>query len=144
MGGAVCVCVCLCLCLCVCAIDHPNRHTGSVQRQNKEVIRKFPCLFVFLFSCLYKRVWHHDADLLTCHLFDFKWLNDLWHHHAITYTRPVLQKFQDIEENHILHMKEIIQSYSQSVDETHVQMGEVSVDTHTRTQTWSQTFLWVE
>lgn len=28
-------------------------------------------------------------------------------------------------------MKEIIQSYSQSVDETHVQMGEVSVDTHT-------------
>ncbi|XP_067431490.1 F-BAR domain only protein 2 isoform X3 [Thunnus thynnus] len=35
------------------------------------------------------------------------------------------QKFQDIEENHILHMKEIIQSYSQSVDETHVQIGEV-------------------
>lgn len=53
------------------------------------------------------------------------------HHHAITCARPVLQKFQDIEENHILHMKEIIQSYSQSVDETHVQMGEVSVDTHT-------------
>ncbi|XP_077441992.1 F-BAR domain only protein 2 [Vanacampus margaritifer] len=35
------------------------------------------------------------------------------------------QKFQDIEESHILHMKEIIQSYSQSVDETHVQIGEV-------------------
>ncbi|CAJ1070363.1 F-BAR domain only protein 2 isoform X2 [Xyrichtys novacula] len=35
------------------------------------------------------------------------------------------QKFQDIEENHILHMKEIIQSYSQSIDETHVQIGEV-------------------
>ncbi|XP_051794194.1 F-BAR domain only protein 2 isoform X9 [Acanthochromis polyacanthus] len=35
------------------------------------------------------------------------------------------QKFQDIEENHILHMKEIIHSYSQSVDETHVQIGEV-------------------
>lgn len=35
------------------------------------------------------------------------------------------QKFQDIEENHILHMKEIIQSYSQSVDETHIQIGEV-------------------
>nr|XP_046230361.1 F-BAR domain only protein 2-like isoform X2 [Scatophagus argus] len=35
------------------------------------------------------------------------------------------QKFQDIEENHILHMKVIIQSYSQSVDETHVQIGEV-------------------
>ncbi|KAI4816611.1 hypothetical protein KUCAC02_008930 [Chaenocephalus aceratus] len=35
------------------------------------------------------------------------------------------QKFQDIEENHTLHMKEIIQSYSQSVDETHVQIGEV-------------------
>ncbi|XP_037608083.1 F-BAR domain only protein 2 isoform X10 [Sebastes umbrosus] len=35
------------------------------------------------------------------------------------------QKFQDIEENHILHMKEIIQSYSRSVDETHIQIGEV-------------------
>ncbi|XP_029371101.1 F-BAR domain only protein 2 isoform X1 [Echeneis naucrates] len=35
------------------------------------------------------------------------------------------QKFQDIEENHILHMKEIIRSYSQSVDETHVQIGEL-------------------
>ncbi|KAM9841504.1 F-BAR domain only protein 2 [Aulostomus maculatus] len=35
------------------------------------------------------------------------------------------QKFQDIEENHILHMKEIIHSYSQSVDETHIQIGEV-------------------
>ncbi|XP_040914601.1 F-BAR domain only protein 2 isoform X1 [Toxotes jaculatrix] len=35
------------------------------------------------------------------------------------------QKFQDIEESHILHMKEIIQSYSQSVDETHVQIGEL-------------------
>ncbi|XP_067106080.1 F-BAR domain only protein 2 isoform X8 [Osmerus mordax] len=33
------------------------------------------------------------------------------------------QKFQDIEESHIVHMKEIIQSYSQSVDETHVQIG---------------------
>ncbi|XP_041666476.1 F-BAR domain only protein 2 isoform X5 [Cheilinus undulatus] len=38
------------------------------------------------------------------------------------------QKFQDIEENHILHMKEIIQSYSQSVDETHVQIGEVHTE----------------
>ncbi|XP_034752978.1 F-BAR domain only protein 2 isoform X2 [Etheostoma cragini] len=35
------------------------------------------------------------------------------------------QKFQDIEENHILHLNEIIQSYSQSVDETHIQIGEV-------------------
>uniref|UniRef100_A0A8D3CSS5 FCH and mu domain containing endocytic adaptor 2 n=1 Tax=Scophthalmus maximus TaxID=52904 RepID=A0A8D3CSS5_SCOMX len=35
------------------------------------------------------------------------------------------QKFQDIEESHILHMKEIIQSYSQSVDETHIQIGEL-------------------
>ncbi|XP_026152889.1 F-BAR domain only protein 2 isoform X5 [Mastacembelus armatus] len=35
------------------------------------------------------------------------------------------QKFQDIEENHILHMKEIIQSYSQSVEETHIHIGEV-------------------
>ncbi|XP_074546022.1 F-BAR domain only protein 2 isoform X9 [Halichoeres trimaculatus] len=38
------------------------------------------------------------------------------------------QKFQDIEENHILHMKEIIQSYSQSVEETHVQIGEVHTE----------------
>ncbi|XP_026209789.1 F-BAR domain only protein 2 isoform X1 [Anabas testudineus] len=35
------------------------------------------------------------------------------------------QKFQDIEESHILHMKEIIQAYAQSVDETHIQIGEV-------------------
>ncbi|KAM4532535.1 LOW QUALITY PROTEIN: F-BAR domain only protein 2 [Fundulus diaphanus] len=35
------------------------------------------------------------------------------------------QRFQDIEENHLLHMKEIIRSYSQSVEETHVQIGEV-------------------
>ncbi|KAM4720483.1 F-BAR domain only protein 2 isoform 1-T1 [Anableps anableps] len=35
------------------------------------------------------------------------------------------QRFQDIEENHILHMKEIIRSYSQSVEETHIQIGEV-------------------
>ncbi|CAL8320571.1 unnamed protein product [Lota lota] len=38
------------------------------------------------------------------------------------------QKFQDIEESHVLHMKEIIQSYSQSIDETHVQIGEVHTE----------------
>ncbi|XP_077944999.1 F-BAR domain only protein 2 isoform X10 [Gasterosteus aculeatus] len=38
------------------------------------------------------------------------------------------QKFQDIEENHIVHMKEIIRSYSQSVDETHIQIGEVHTE----------------
>uniref|UniRef100_A0A8C9U6Q6 FCH and mu domain containing endocytic adaptor 2 n=1 Tax=Scleropages formosus TaxID=113540 RepID=A0A8C9U6Q6_SCLFO len=36
------------------------------------------------------------------------------------------QKFQDIEESHILHMKEIIQLYSQYIEETHVQIGVVS------------------
>ncbi|XP_053195641.1 F-BAR domain only protein 2 isoform X2 [Scomber japonicus] len=35
------------------------------------------------------------------------------------------QKFQDIEESHIIHMKVIINSYSQSVTETHVQIEEV-------------------
>ncbi|XP_038160882.1 F-BAR domain only protein 2 isoform X7 [Cyprinodon tularosa] len=35
------------------------------------------------------------------------------------------QRFQDIEENHIIHMKQIIQSYSQSVEETHIQIGEL-------------------
>ncbi|XP_072310554.1 F-BAR domain only protein 2 [Eucyclogobius newberryi] len=34
------------------------------------------------------------------------------------------QKFQDIEENHIHQMKEIIHSYSQSVEETHALLGE--------------------
>ncbi|XP_031716316.1 F-BAR domain only protein 2 isoform X1 [Anarrhichthys ocellatus] len=38
------------------------------------------------------------------------------------------QKFQDIEENHILHMKAIIQLYSRSVDETHIQIGEVHTE----------------
>lgn len=37
------------------------------------------------------------------------------------------QKFQDIEESHVVHMKEIIRLYSQSVNETHVQIGEVSM-----------------
>ncbi|XP_051960600.1 F-BAR domain only protein 2 isoform X4 [Xyrauchen texanus] len=35
------------------------------------------------------------------------------------------QKLQAIEEEHILRMQEIIHSYSQSVDETHMQIGEV-------------------
>ncbi|XP_030642750.1 F-BAR domain only protein 2 [Chanos chanos] len=35
------------------------------------------------------------------------------------------QKFQDIEENHVLQMKEIIQSYSRCIDETHLQIREV-------------------
>uniref|UniRef100_A0A3Q2YRR6 FCH and mu domain containing endocytic adaptor 2 n=1 Tax=Hippocampus comes TaxID=109280 RepID=A0A3Q2YRR6_HIPCM len=35
------------------------------------------------------------------------------------------QKFQAIEESHVLHMKDIIRSYSRAVDETHVQIGEV-------------------
>lgn len=41
-------------------------------------------------------------------------------------------------------MKEIIHLYSQSVEETHVQIGEVSTPTHTCTRTMCQTFLWVE
>ncbi|XP_051979046.1 F-BAR domain only protein 2 isoform X1 [Xyrauchen texanus] len=35
------------------------------------------------------------------------------------------QKFQGVEEEHILRMQEIIHSYSQSVEETHIQIGEV-------------------
>nr|XP_015194732.1 PREDICTED: F-BAR domain only protein 2 isoform X3 [Lepisosteus oculatus] len=35
------------------------------------------------------------------------------------------QKFQDIEEAHVVHMKEMIQSYSQAIEETHIQIGEV-------------------
>ncbi|XP_062844295.1 F-BAR domain only protein 2 isoform X2 [Trichomycterus rosablanca] len=35
------------------------------------------------------------------------------------------QKFQDIEQSHILHMKEIIQAYSHFIEETHKQIGEV-------------------
>lgn len=71
---------------------------------------------------------------------------DLLHRRAMNLPLHVLQRFQDIEENHILHMKTIIQSYSQSVDETHVQIGEVSVytQTHTCAHTYSQAFLWVE
>ncbi|KAJ7988313.1 hypothetical protein DPEC_G00322280, partial [Dallia pectoralis] len=38
------------------------------------------------------------------------------------------QKFQDIEERHIVQMKNIIESYAQSVDETHVQIGEVHTE----------------
>ncbi|XP_067294720.1 F-BAR domain only protein 2 isoform X3 [Pseudorasbora parva] len=35
------------------------------------------------------------------------------------------QKFQGIEEEHVMRMQEIIHSYSQSVEETHTQIGEV-------------------
>ncbi|XP_053086487.1 F-BAR domain only protein 2 isoform X2 [Pangasianodon hypophthalmus] len=35
------------------------------------------------------------------------------------------QKFQDIEESHIVQMKEIIQSYTHLIEETHKQIGEV-------------------
>ncbi|XP_068783182.1 F-BAR domain only protein 2-like isoform X2 [Struthio camelus] len=35
------------------------------------------------------------------------------------------QKFQDIEETHLLHMKEIIESLSNTVKEIHLQIGEV-------------------
>ena len=56
----------------------------------------------------------------------------------------VFQKFQNIEESHIVHMKDIIQSYAQSVDETHVQIGEVShTHTHTYIHPHTHTFLWV-
>ncbi|CAF95950.1 unnamed protein product, partial [Tetraodon nigroviridis] len=39
--------------------------------------------------------------------------------------REVDKKFQDIEESHFLHMKDMIHSYSQSVEETHIQIVEV-------------------
>ncbi|NWU69912.1 FCHO2 protein, partial [Pterocles burchelli] len=35
------------------------------------------------------------------------------------------QKFQDIEETHLLHMKEIIESFSNTIKEIHIQIGEV-------------------
>ncbi|KAM6105754.1 LOW QUALITY PROTEIN: F-BAR domain only protein 2 [Pterocles gutturalis] len=35
------------------------------------------------------------------------------------------QKFQDIEETHLLHMKEIIESLSNTIKEIHIQIGEV-------------------
>ncbi|KAK1883553.1 F-BAR domain only protein 2, partial [Dissostichus eleginoides] len=50
--------------------------------------------------------------------------------HSLRLISNAAHKFQDIEENHTLHMKEIIQSYSQSVDETHVQIGERASQLH--------------
>ncbi|XP_056097378.1 F-BAR domain only protein 2 isoform X2 [Rhinichthys klamathensis goyatoka] len=38
------------------------------------------------------------------------------------------QKFQGIEEEHVMRMQEIIHSYSQSVEETHIQIGEVQLE----------------
>ncbi|KGL92593.1 FCH domain only protein 2, partial [Charadrius vociferus] len=38
------------------------------------------------------------------------------------------QKFQDIEETHLLHMKEIIESLSNTIKEIHLQIGEVQED----------------
>ncbi|KTG00876.1 hypothetical protein cypCar_00038270, partial [Cyprinus carpio] len=39
--------------------------------------------------------------------------------------RDLDKKFQGIEEEHVLRMQEIIHSYCQSVEETHIQIGEV-------------------
>jgi len=47
-----------------------------------------------------------------------------------------LQKFQGIEEEHVMRMQEIIHSYSQSVEETHIQIGEVSRQTCTLYYSW--------
>lgn len=38
-----------------------------------------------------------------------------------------MQKFQDIEEAHLLHMKEIIESFSNTMKEIHLQIGQVSL-----------------
>lgn len=38
----------------------------------------------------------------------------------------VTQKFQDIEETHLIHIKEIIGSLSNAVKEIHLQIGQVS------------------
>lgn len=43
-----------------------------------------------------------------------------------------LQKFQDIEEDHLRKMKQLIKSYSQSLEDTHVQVGQVSPVTDDR------------
>lgn len=108
------------VCVCLGTLDHPNRYRKQ-QGQNMEAL--FPGITHVLGYCACR----NDA-------IDFK-------EH---YTCLVFQKFQDIEENHILHMKDIIQSYSQSVEETHVQIGEVSTSTRTCTRTVCYTFLWVE
>lgn len=36
------------------------------------------------------------------------------------------QKFQDIEETHLIHIKEIIGSLSNAIKEIHLQIGQVS------------------
>ncbi|KAK1801046.1 hypothetical protein P4O66_022657 [Electrophorus voltai] len=36
-----------------------------------------------------------------------------------------MQKFQDIEETHLQHMKQLIKAYSHSTEDTHVQVGQV-------------------
>lgn len=35
------------------------------------------------------------------------------------------QKFQEIEEAHLRHMKQLIKGYSHSIEDTHVQVGQV-------------------
>lgn len=46
------------------------------------------------------------------------------------------QKFQDIEESHIVQMKDIIRSYSHLIEDTHKQIGEVSAHTDSDIQTY--------
>lgn len=37
----------------------------------------------------------------------------------------LLQKFQEIEETHLRQMKQLIKGYSHSIEDTHVQVGQV-------------------
>lgn len=43
-----------------------------------------------------------------------------------TLPHPCSQRFQEVEEAHLRHMKGLIGSYSHSVEDTHVQIGQVS------------------
>lgn len=46
--------------------------------------------------------------------------------HGDTPIPPTPQRFQEVEEAHLRHMKGLIGSYSHSVEDTHVQIGQVS------------------
>lgn len=119
------------------ALDHPD--TQEVAVTASALLPRLHCV-VFLFSCLFNET---DTTMQICwHAANLTSSDQVICSAAVPWLLPIsdFQKFQDIEESHILHMKEIIRSYAQSVDETHIQIGEVSVCTHT----YTLTFLWVE
>lgn len=86
------------------------------------------------------KIWKRGDELYEGNAVFFHFMSVLNPRHCRLCTLN-MQKFQDIEEDHLRKMKQLIKSYSHSIEDTHVQVGQV------RTPDWWLTeisvgFLW--